>query len=149
MHSLISRNLREWMFVVVQISLLIVIFLSLISWNLSLMQTTQEVTPHLHIAPCVNVWSVFFFFLLSSYATCWMLVHASATSPGKAKWSDHTSVGGRKTYSNCPHICFVLFHSVTYYYSTIAGSCKNNSKIKNWKKPENMNPIERMREILY
>ncbi len=47
---------------VVQISLLIVTFLSLISRNLSLMQTTKEVNPHPRIAPCVNMWSVTFFF---------------------------------------------------------------------------------------
>ena len=60
-HSLISRNPRERMFVV-QISLLIVTFLSLISWNLSLMQTTKEVNPHPCLAPCANMWNVTFFF---------------------------------------------------------------------------------------
>ena len=62
-HSLISRNPREWMFVV-QFSFLIVTFLSFISWILSLMQTTKEVNPHPRIAPCVNMWSVTFLFLL-------------------------------------------------------------------------------------
>ena len=61
-HSLISRKPREWIFVV-QISLLIVIFLSLISQNLSIMQTTKEVNPHPCIVPCVNMWSVTFLFL--------------------------------------------------------------------------------------
>ena len=61
-HSLISRNPGKRMFVV-QISLLIVTFLSLISWILSLMQTTQEVNPHPRIASCVNMWSVTFLFL--------------------------------------------------------------------------------------
>ena len=28
------------------------------------MQTTQAVNPHPRIAPCVNMWSVFFFLLL-------------------------------------------------------------------------------------
>ena len=60
-HSLISRNPREQMFVV-EISLLIVTFLSLISQTLSLMQTIKEVNPHPCIAPCVNMWSVTFFF---------------------------------------------------------------------------------------
>ena len=60
-HSLISRNPRERMFVL-QIPLLIVTFLSLISSNLLLMQTTQEVNPHSRIASCVNKWSVVFFF---------------------------------------------------------------------------------------
>jgi hypothetical protein len=51
---------------ILQISLLNVIFLSLISRILSLMQTTKEVNPHPRIAPCVNMWSVTFllFFLL-------------------------------------------------------------------------------------
>ena len=48
---------------VVQISLLIVTFLSLISQNLSLMQITKEINPHPRIAPCVNMWSVTFLFL--------------------------------------------------------------------------------------
>ena len=60
-HSLISWNPRERMFVA-QISLLIVTFLSLISWKLSSMQTTQEVNPYPNIAPCVNMWNVTFFF---------------------------------------------------------------------------------------
>ena len=65
-YSLISRNPREHMFIV-QISLLIVTFLFLISQNLSLMQTTQEVNPHPRSAPCVNMWSVFFFFFFSCH----------------------------------------------------------------------------------
>jgi hypothetical protein len=50
---------------IVQISLLIVTFLSLISQNLSLIQTTKEVNPHPRITPRVNMWSVtlFLFFL--------------------------------------------------------------------------------------
>ena len=48
-HSLMSQNPREPMFVV-QLSLLIVTFLSLISQILSLMQTTKEVNPHSFIA---------------------------------------------------------------------------------------------------
>jgi hypothetical protein len=58
-HSLISRNPREWMFII-QISLLIVTYLSLISQILSLMQITKEVNPHPCIAPYVNMWSVTF-----------------------------------------------------------------------------------------
>jgi hypothetical protein len=44
----------------------------------------------------------------SSYATCWMLVNAYATSPGKAKWMDRTSIGDGRTNSNCLYISFVL-----------------------------------------
>ena len=62
-HSLTSQIPREHMFIV-QISLLVVIFLSLISRNLSLMQATKEINLHPHIAPHVNMWSAtssFFF----------------------------------------------------------------------------------------
>ena len=69
-HSLISRNSRELTFVV-QISLLIVMFLFLISQNLSLLKNTKEVNPHPCIAPCVNMWSVlFFFYYLLSIGAC-------------------------------------------------------------------------------
>ena len=86
-HSLISQNRREWMFIV-QISLLIVTFFSFMSRILSLMQTTKKVNPHPHIVICVNMWSVTFYSCCcsNSYAPCWMLVHACATSPRKAKW---------------------------------------------------------------
>jgi hypothetical protein len=69
-HSLISRNPRERMFVV-QISLLIVTFLSLMPQNLSLMQTTKEVNPHPRIAPCVNMWIVTFLFFF--FFSCHLL----------------------------------------------------------------------------
>ena len=61
-HSPISRNPREHMFVV-KILLLIVTFLSLVLQNMSLIQTTKEVNPHSHIVIYVNMRSVFFFFL--------------------------------------------------------------------------------------
>ena len=111
--SLISRNPRERMFVV-QISLLIVTLLSLISWILSLMQITKEVNRHPHIAPCVNMWSVtflFFFFFFSSYATCWMLVHAYATLPRKAKWSG--------PHHNTPLKCCTLCYSIMSHATLI------------------------------
>ena len=103
-HSLISRNPREWMFIV-QISLLIVKFLTLISFFLSLLQTIKEVNPHPHIAPCVNMWSVFFFCHLLNIDAC--ICHITWT----AKW-------------NGPHhtlkmLQFVLFHSVTCYINSI------------------------------
>ena len=72
-HSLISQSHGECMFVV-QIPLLIVTLLSLISRNLSSMQTTKEVDPYPRIMPCVKMWSVtfFFFFLwhLSNVGAC-------------------------------------------------------------------------------
>ena len=95
-HSLIFQNPRERMFVV-QISLLVVTFLSLISQNLPLMQTTQEVSPHPCIAPCVNMWGVtfLFFFSLCHFVECWCmcLLHHSWRSSGV----DHTNVGDGRT----------------------------------------------------
>ena len=115
-HSLISWNPREQM-LVVQISFLMVMFLSLISWMLSLMEPIKEVNPHPHIAPCVNMWSVTFLFFFSfsfSYATCWMLVHAYATSSGKVKWSG--------PHHTIKMLQCVLFHSVTCHTDSIV-SC--------------------------
>jgi hypothetical protein len=123
-HSLISRNLREQMFVV-QISLLIVTFLFLILHTLSLMQTTKKSTHTLalrHVSICGV--SPSYSDSSSSYVTCWMLVHAYATLPGKAKWSG-------------PHhiikmLHFVLFHSVRCYTNSIV-SCihVNTTKLRN------------------
>ena len=110
-HSLMSRNPRERMFVV-KISLLIVTFLSLISLNSSLKQTIKEVNPHSHIAPRVNMWSVFFYF----FFLCHLLnVGACVCHIAREGQVDHTSIGGGRTNSNGPHISFVLFHNVTCY----------------------------------
>ena len=84
--SLISRNPRERM-LVVQISLLIVIFLCLISriFVINANHQRSQPTPS-HCAMCQ-------YMEYSSsppppppYATCWMLVHAYANLPGNAKW---------------------------------------------------------------
>jgi hypothetical protein len=91
-HSLISWNSRERMFVV-QISLLIVTFFSLISEHLSLMQTTKDVNPHPHIAPCVSMWSVtfflfffFFFYFLCHLSNIGACVHHIVWE-GKVEWA--------------------------------------------------------------
>ena len=112
---------------VVQISLLIVTFLSLISQNVSLMQITKEVNPHPCFAPCVNMWSVafLFFFFLCLLAMC----HIAWEWPSEV---DHTSVGDGRTNLNSPHIRFVLFHNVTCYPISII-SCihLNTAKLRN------------------
>ena len=115
-HSLISQNPREHMFVV-QISFLTVTFLSLISQNLSSMQTTQEVNPHPHITPCVNICIVtfLFFFLCHLLEVGACICH----SLGRPSGVDHTSVGDGKMNSNHPHIFCVLFHDVTCYTNSI------------------------------
>ena len=46
---------------VVQISLLVITFISFVSQILPLMQATKEVNPHPRIVPCVDVWSATFF----------------------------------------------------------------------------------------
>src|ERR1700738_5232575 len=69
--SLISRNPRERMFVVQNLTPFCHVSLSLISRILSLMQTTKEVSSHPPIAPCVNMWSVtFFFFFFLDVGAC-------------------------------------------------------------------------------
>ena len=116
--SLISYNPREWMFVV-QMSLLIVTFLSLISQKLSLMQTTKEVNPHPCIAPCVNMWSVFFFFIflchLLNVGAC---IHHIARE-GQVEWTKLAQVTGEQIqivltsplcYSIVSHATLILQH---------------------------------------
>ena len=110
-HSLVSRNPRERMFIV-QTSLLIVTFLSLLSRISSLMQTTKKANPHSHITPCVNMSRVSPpYSYSSSSATCWMLVHAYATSPGKTKWSGPHQRRWEENEFN--------FYSVTCYTTSI------------------------------
>ena len=113
---------------VVQTSLLIITILSLISQNFSLMQTTQEVDPHPRIVPCVNMWSVTFFF----FFLCHLLNVGAYVRHIAQDGVDHTSVGDGRTNSNCPHIFFVLFHNVTCYINSIV-SCihVNTTKLCN------------------
>jgi hypothetical protein len=37
------------------------------------MQTTQEVNPHPHIAPCINMWSPTFLFFFFTFFLCHLL----------------------------------------------------------------------------
>jgi hypothetical protein len=119
---------------VVQMSLLLVTFHSLISWYLSFMQTTQAVNPHPHIAPCVNMWSVTFFFFFSFFLMplfeCWCM--RLPQRPRRPSGVDHTSVGDKRTNSNCPHISFLLFHNVTCYTKFIVSRIHvNTTKLRN------------------
>ena len=105
---------------VVQISLPIVTIPSLISLNLSLMQTIKKVNPHPHIALCVNLWSVYLLILiiiLMPLVECWCMCPPHC--PWRPSGVDHTSIGDMRTNSNCLHISFVLFHSDTCYTNCI------------------------------
>ena len=109
-----------------QISLFIVTFLSLISQNLLLLQTINEVNPHLCIMSCVNMWSVtlFFFFIFFFFFLCHLLVHVYVISPGKVKWSGpHHTI--KLWY-------FGLFHNVTCYTKYMVSHIHvNTRKLRN------------------
>ena len=77
---------------VVQISILIVTFLSLIPRILSLMQTTKEVNQHPRIAPCVNMWSVFFLCHLLNVGAC--ICHIA--QEGHVEWTTPKEVRGER-----------------------------------------------------
>ena len=117
---------------IVQVSLLIVMFLSLISQNLSLMQTIKEVNPHPCIVPCVNMWSVtflffFFFFFLCHLVECWCMHPPHHL--GRPSGVDYTDM---RTNSNCSHISFLLFHDVTCYTDPIVSRIHiNTTKLRN------------------
>jgi hypothetical protein len=101
---------------VIQISFFIVTFFSLVSRNLSFMQTTKEVIPRPCIVRCVNMWRVFFFLchLLNVGACIPMSCHC-----GRSSGVDHTT----------PLKCctFVLFHSVTCYTNLLVSRIHVNT----------------------
>ena len=118
-HSLISRNPRERMFVV-QISLLIVTFLSLISRIMSLMQSIKEVNPQpSHCAMCQYVKCHLRILLLL------LLLHLSLVEcrcmhmPHHPSGVDHTNGSERRInlYSTVSHATLIL------HYQFITHSC--------------------------
>ena len=83
------------------------------------MQTTKEVNPHPRIAPCVNMWSVFFFFFFFCHLLNVGACVRHIVREGQVEWTT--------LESNCPHISFVLFHNVTCYTNSIISSIHVNT----------------------
>ena len=113
---------------IVQISLLIVTFLSLISQFFFCHQCkAPKKSTHTLALRHVSICGLSSSSSSSSFyvdATCWVLVHASATSSGKAKWSGPHQ---RRWEEN-----ELKFHSVTCYTnSTISRIHVNTTKLRN------------------
>ena len=116
--SLISRNPREWMFLV-QISLLIVTLLSLVSRFFCHWSKPSKKSIHTLALRRVLICGV-----SSSSSSSWMLVHAYATSSRKAKWSGPHQ---RRWEEN-----ELKFHSVTCYSKCIVSRIHvNTTKLRN------------------
>ena len=89
-------------------------------------QRSQLIPSHLcHVSTC-GVSHSYFYSSSSSDAICWMLVHAYATSPGKAKWSgphrrrweeNEFKLHSVTCYTNsivlCIHVDTTKLHNVT------------------------------------
>ena len=114
---LYPENPKEGMFVV-QISLLVVIFLSLIVRILSLMQTAKEANPHPHIAPCVNMWIVTLFFCHLLNGQCMHMPHRVE----RPRIVDHT------TPLKCCTLCYsIVSHgTLILYYHTYMLTLQNS-----------------------
>ena len=92
-HSLIYQNPRERTFVVQNYSPYCHISLPYIT-NLSWMQATKEVIRHPRIVPCVNIWSVVFFFFLCHLLNVGACI-CHITWEGQVEWTTPTRVERR------------------------------------------------------
>ena len=113
------------------VSLLIVTFLSLISRILLLLQTTKEANPHPCIVPCVNMWSVFFFFFLChllSVGAC--ICHIA--QDGQVEWTipQHLicctlcySIVSHATLIHLYHASMLTLHKFHNIMCTLVATC--------------------------
>ena len=112
---------------VVQISLLIVTFLSLTSQIFSLMQASKENNPYPRITPCVNKWSVFFLILIlilfiMPLVECWCMHMPHC--PGRPSGVGHTNEDERSMNSNfiVSHATLISIVSLVHVNTTKCGN---------------------------
>ena len=121
---------------VVQISLHIVTFLSLVSRKIVINANHQRSQPTpLHCAVCqhaeCHLIIIIIIISLVPLVGCWYM--RPPYRPGRPSGVDHRSVRDGITNSNCPHISFVLFRNVACYTSSIIVSRihANTTKLRN------------------
>jgi hypothetical protein len=107
------KTLGTRMFVL-QISLLVVTFLSLISWILSILQITQEVNPHPRIALYVNIWSVTFLFFFICHLLNVGACVCHIAWEGQVEWTTP-----HHTTPRSPLKCCTLCYSLVSYTTLI------------------------------